>query len=117
MLRMAAVAVVDVASGRIEMLPATLALITNIFTDPVPRAKAIGLWAAMVGVGVAAGPITGGWLLENFWWGSIFLVNVPIAAVAIVGGLLFVPTSRDPASPPVDGPGLVLSAIGVTALV
>ena len=103
--------------GAAVIFPATLALITNIFTDPVPRAKAIGLWAAMVGVGVAAGPITGGWLLENFWWGSIFLVNVPIAAVAIVGGLLFVPTSRDPAAPPVDVPGLVLSAIGVTALV
>ena len=103
--------------GAAVIFPATLALITNIFTDPVPRAKAIGLWAAMVGVGVAAGPITGGWLLENFWWGSIFLVNVPIAAVAIVGGLLFVPTSRDPAAPPVDVPGLVLSAIGVTVLV
>ena len=103
--------------GAAVIFPATLALITNIFTDPVPRAKAIGLWAAMVGVGVAAGPITGGWLLENFWWGSIFLVNVPIATVAIVGGLLFVPTSRDPAAPPVDVPGLVLSAIGVTALV
>jgi EmrB/QacA subfamily drug resistance transporter len=103
--------------GAAVIFPATLALITNIFTDPIPRAKAIGLWAAMVGVGVAAGPITGGWLLENFWWGSIFLVNVPIAAVAIGGGLLFVPTSRDPAAPPVDVPGLVLSAFGVTALV
>jgi EmrB/QacA subfamily drug resistance transporter len=103
--------------GAAVIFPATLALITNIFTDPIPRAKAIGLWAAMVGVGVAAGPITGGWLLENFWWGSIFLVNVPIAVAAIVGGMLFVPTSRDPAAPPVDVAGLVLSAIGVTALV
>jgi EmrB/QacA subfamily drug resistance transporter len=103
--------------GAAVIFPATLALITNIFTDPIPRAKAIGLWAAMVGVGVAAGPITGGWLLENFWWGAIFLVNVPIATVAIVGGLLFVPTSRDPAAPPVDVAGLVLSAVGVTALV
>jgi EmrB/QacA subfamily drug resistance transporter len=103
--------------GAAVIFPATLALITNIFTDPIPRAKAIGLWAAMVGVGVAAGPITGGWLLENFWWGAIFLVNVPIAVVAIVGGLLFVPTSRDPAAPPVDVAGLVLSVVGVTALV
>jgi EmrB/QacA subfamily drug resistance transporter len=103
--------------GASVIFPTTLALITNIFTDPVPRAKAIGLWAAMVGVGVAAGPITGGWLLEHFWWGSIFFVNVPIAVVAIVGGVLFVPTSRDPATPPVDVAGLILSAIGVTALV
>jgi EmrB/QacA subfamily drug resistance transporter len=103
--------------GAAVIFPATLALITNIFVDAVKRAKAIGLWAAMVGVGVAAGPITGGWLLENFSWGSIFLVNVPIAAVAIIGGWLFVPTSRDPAAPPIDFAGLVLSAIGVTALV
>ena len=86
--------------GAAVIFPTTLSLITNIFTDPVKRAKAIGLWAAMVGVGVAAGPITGGWLLEHFSWGSVFMVNVPVAAVAIVGGVLFVPTSRDPAAPP-----------------
>jgi EmrB/QacA subfamily drug resistance transporter len=103
--------------GAAVIFPTTLGLITNIFTDPVPRAKAIGVWAAMVGVGVAAGPMTGGWLLEHFSWGSIFLVNVPVAAVAIVGGILFVPTSRDPAAPKIDMPGLILSCIGVTALV
>nr|VTO96540.1 Antiseptic resistance protein [Mycobacterium riyadhense] len=103
--------------GAAVIFPTTLGLITNIFTDPVERAKAIGVWAAMVGVGVAAGPMTGGWLLEHYWWGSIFLVNVPVAAVAIVGGILFVPTSRDPAAPPVDVPGLILSATGVTAVV
>ena len=63
--------------GAAVIFPTTLGLITNIFTDPVPRAKAIGLWAAMVGVGVAVGPISGGWLLEHFWWGSIFMVNIP----------------------------------------
>ena len=103
--------------GAAVIFPTTLGLITNIFTEPVRRAKAIGLWAAMVGVGVAAGPITGGWLLAHFSWGSIFLVNVPIAALAMVGGILFVPTSRDPAAPPLDIPGLVLSAIGITALI
>jgi EmrB/QacA subfamily drug resistance transporter len=103
--------------GAAVIFPATLSLITNIFVDPVKRAKAIGLWAAMVGVGVAAGPISGGWLLEHFSWGSVFMVNVPIAAAAIIGGVLFVPTSRDPAAPPVDLPGLILSAIGITALV
>lgn len=103
--------------GAAVIFPTTLGLITNIFTDPVPRAKAIGLWAAMVGVGVAVGPISGGWLLEHFWWGSIFMVNIPIAALAIIGGTLFVPTSRDPAAPRVDVPGLILSAIGITTLV
>jgi EmrB/QacA subfamily drug resistance transporter len=103
--------------GAAVIFPTTLSLITNIFPDPVKRAKAIGLWAAMVGVGVAAGPISGGWLLEHFSWGSVFMVNVPLAAVAIIGGVLFIPTSRDPAAPPVDVPGLVLSSIGITALV
>src|ERR1700738_2821974 len=86
--------------GAAVIFPTTLGLITNIFTDPLTRAKAIGLWAAMVGVGVAAGPITGGYLLEHFWWGSGVLVNVPIAAIAIVGVRLFVPPSRHPAGPP-----------------
>ena len=63
--------------GAAVIFPTTLGLITNIFTDPAPRGRAIGLWAAMVGVGVAVGPITGGWLLEHFSWGSIFLVDVP----------------------------------------
>ncbi len=103
--------------GAAVIFPTTLGLITNIFTDPASRARAIGLWAAMVGVGVAAGPITGGWLLEHFSWGSIFLVNVPIAVVAVIGGWLFVPTSRDPGAPRVDVPGLILSSVGVTALV
>ncbi len=103
--------------GAAVIFPTTLSLITNIFADPVKRAKAIGLWAAMVGVGVAAGPISGGWLLEHFSWGSVFMVNVPIALVAIFGGILFVPTSRDPSAPPIDLPGLVLSSIGITALV
>jgi EmrB/QacA subfamily drug resistance transporter len=103
--------------GAAVIFPTTLSLITNIFADPVKRAKAIGLWAAMVGVGVAAGPISGGWLLEHFSWGSVFMVNVPVAGIAIVGGVLFVPTSRDPAAPRVDVPGLILSSIGVTALV
>lgn len=103
--------------GAAVIFPTTLGLITNIFTDPVPRAKAIGLWAAMVGVGVAVGPISGGWLLEHFWWGSIFMVNIPIAALAILGGVLFVPTSRDPVAPRVDVGGLILSTAGITTLV
>src|ERR1700716_1184350 len=78
--------------GAAVIFPTTLGLISNIFTNPVPRAKAIGLWAAMVGVGVSVGPISGGWLLEYFWWVSIFLVNIPVAILAIVGAILFVPT-------------------------
>lgn len=99
------------------IFPTTLALISNMFTEPAQRAKAIGVWAAMTGIGVAAGPLTGGWLLEHFSWGSTFWVNVPVAAAAVVGGALFVPTSRNPSAPPIDVPGLVLSSVGISALV
>jgi len=102
--------------GAALIFPTTLALLTNIFTG-AERARAIGVWAAMTGVGVATGPIVGGWLLEHFWWGSVFLVNVPIAATAIVAGRLFVPTSKDPTTPPVDVGGVVLSVAGVTAVI
>jgi MFS family permease len=73
--------------GAAVIFPTTLGLITNIFTDPTPRAKAIGLWAAMVGVGVAVGPISGGWLLQHFSWGSIFLVNRDAVNHAFLDGL------------------------------
>ena len=102
--------------GAAIIYPTTLALITNIFTEPAQRAKAIGLWSAMNGLGVVVGPITGGWLLQHFSLGSIFWVNVPIAVLAIVGASLFLPTSRDPAPPPIDFVGLMLSAVGVTVL-
>ena len=103
--------------GAAIIFPTTLALITNMFTDPARRARAIGAWAAMTGVGVAVGPISGGWLLQHFSWGSIFVVNMPIALVAVLGVLLFVPTSRDPATPPLDVAGFLVSAIGLTVLV
>jgi len=103
--------------GAALIFPTTLALLTNVFTEPKERAKAIGVWAAMTGAGVAMGPIVGGWLLEHFWWGAVFLVNVPVAIVAVVAGRLFIPTSRDPATPPVDLGGVVLSVAGVTAVI
>ncbi|WP_308207125.1 MFS transporter [Mycobacterium szulgai] len=102
--------------GAAIIYPTTLALITNIFPAPAQRAKAIGVWSAMTGLGVIAGPITGGWLLGHFSLGSIFWVNVPIAGLALVGALLFVPTSKDPERVPIDFAGLALSAIGITLL-
>jgi EmrB/QacA subfamily drug resistance transporter len=98
-------------------MPATLSIITNVFTNPTERARAIAIWAATAGAAVAIGPVTGGWLLEHFWWGSVFLINLPIVIVALVLGQLFVPTSKDPSAQPVDLPGAALSIIGVTALV
>jgi len=103
--------------GAALIFPATLAILVNVFTDPKERAAAIGIWTAVVGVAVAVGPITGGLLLEHFWWGSIFLVNIPVAVIALVLGRLLLPESRDPNSGPFDYAGLVLSAAAVGLIV
>ena len=103
--------------GAALVMPSTLSIITNVFTDPRERGLAIAIWSAMAGAAVAIGPVTGGWLLEHFWWGSVFLVNVPVVVAALVLGRLFVPTSRDPAAPRVDLPGAALSIVGFAALV
>src|SRR4029077_20093462 len=92
--------------GAAVIFPTTLSILTNVFTERSERAKAIGVWGAMTGVGVAAGPIVGGWLLEHFWWGSVFLAVVPVAAVVAVMTVLWVPTSRDPSTPRLDVVGL-----------
>src|SRR5438309_2759366 len=103
--------------GAAGIFPATLSLIANVFTERTERARAIGLWGATTGVGVATGPIVGGWLLENFWWGSVFLFMVPLAAV--IAGLVAwaVPSSKDPAAAPIDWRGLALSSAGMATLV
>jgi EmrB/QacA subfamily drug resistance transporter len=103
--------------GGAMIMPATLSIITNVFTERRERAQAIAIWSATAGAAVAIGPVTGGWLLEHFWWGSVFLVNVPVVVVALVLGQLFVPTSRDPAAPPIDVPGALLSIAGLVVLV
>jgi len=99
------------------IFPATLAILTNTFADPKERATAIGAWTGVVGLAVALGPLTGGLLLQNFWWGSIFFVNLPIAAIAVGLGAWVLPTSRDPSAPSLDLVGFLLSAAGIGALV
>jgi EmrB/QacA subfamily drug resistance transporter len=103
--------------GAAFVFPATLSILTNVFTDPAERAKAIAVWAGMAGVGIALGPLTGGWLVQHFYWGSIFLVNLPIVALALLGGRFFVPTSRDPDAGRADPVGALLSLVGLVALV
>lgn len=103
--------------GAALVFPATLAIITNLFTEPVERAKAIGLWSAVSGMAVAFGPVAGGWLLEHFWWGSVFLVNIPIVVVALVAGHFLVPDSHDERGGPFDVVGFVLSILAVGGLV
>jgi EmrB/QacA subfamily drug resistance transporter len=102
--------------GGAFIMPATLSIITNVFTDPHERARAIGVWAGVAAVGIGLGPVIGGLLLEHFWWGSVFLVNVPVVCVALVLGFFFIPDSRDPSTPRLDPLGSVLSIAGLSAL-
>ena len=103
--------------GAAFVFPATLSIITNVFPDRTERATAIGAWGATAGLAVAVGPITGGALLGSFWWGSIFLAMVPLAAAALVLVAMLVPTSKDPATPPLDKRGFLLSILGLGVLV
>jgi len=102
--------------GGAFIMPATLSIISGVFTDPAERTKAIGLWSAVSGLGVAIGPVAGGWLLAHFSWDSIFLVNLPIVAVAVVAGRWLVPASRAPQSRRLDLTGAVLSVAAFTIL-
>jgi EmrB/QacA subfamily drug resistance transporter len=102
--------------GGAAILPATLSIITNVF-DPTERARAIGVWAGAVGLAVAIGPIVGGALLEHFWWGSVFLINVPILLFGLVAAAFMVPESRNPQPGRIDLVGVGLSILGLVALV
>ncbi|RJO76507.1 DHA2 family efflux MFS transporter permease subunit [Nocardia panacis] len=99
------------------VFPATLALIINIFTERRERALAIAAWTAMAGFAIAIGPISGGWLLEHFSWGSVFWINVPVAAAAVLAALLWVPQSRAAQVGRLDLPGIALSIAGITLVV
>jgi len=102
--------------GGAFIMPATLSIITAVFTDHAERTKAIGLWSAVSGLGVAIGPVAGGWLLAHFSWDSIFLVNLPIVAVALVAGHWLVPASRSAGAGRLDLAGAALSVAAFTGL-
>ncbi|MGY1718515.1 MFS transporter [Blastococcus sp. SYSU DS0552] len=102
--------------GGAAVQPTTLAVITNVF-PPRERGRAIGVWAGTAGIAVAGGPLAGGAVLEHFWWGAVFLVGVPVAALGIVAVLAFVPESRDPNPGRLDVPGVLLSIVALAGLV
>jgi DHA2 family multidrug resistance protein-like MFS transporter len=104
-------------AGAAFIMPATLSLLVSVFTDTRERATAIGIWAATAGLGVALGPVVGGLLLDHFWWGSIFMINVPLTAIALVAGHRLIPESRDPVTRRLDWTGAALSGAGLVALV
>ncbi len=103
--------------GAAMTFPATLSVISNVFTERGERARAIGLWGAIAGVAIAMGPIVGGWLLEHFSWGSIFIAMAPVAAVALALVGFAVPTSKHPDVAPLDIAGLALSSVAMALLV
>ncbi|MBT3151960.1 MFS transporter [Streptomyces sp. CHD11] len=99
------------------LMPATLALIRNLFHDPRERSLAIGIWGATASAGTAVGPVLGGLLLEHFWWGSVFLINLPVMAVLVVVGAKLLPESRTAHPGPWDMSSVVLSLAGMIGVV
>jgi EmrB/QacA subfamily drug resistance transporter len=101
--------------GGALMIPSTLSIISNMFRDPAERQRAIGRWGGASGIGVALGPILGGFLLARFWWGSVFLINVPIAMAGLLAACWLVPDSKNPAAkaPDLAGAGLSMAGTGV----
>jgi EmrB/QacA subfamily drug resistance transporter len=102
--------------GGAMIMPSTLSILTNVFPAE-ERGRAIGVWAGVSGLGIGVGPVVGGWLLTHFWWGSVFLVNVPVVIFALIAGRLIIPNSRDLSAPRLDPVGAVLSIAGLFALV
>ncbi|MEV5956672.1 MFS transporter [Streptomyces sp. NPDC051987] len=99
------------------LMPATLALIRNLFHDPRERSLAVGIWGAAASAGTAVGPIVGGFLLEHYWWGSVFLINLPVMVVLVLVGARTLPESRNPDPGPWDLISVVLSLVGMIAVV
>ncbi|MGW0436878.1 MFS transporter [Micromonospora sp. NPDC003197] len=101
--------------GGAAIMPVTLAIISNVF-DPRERARAIGIWSGAVGLAIAIGPILGGLLLEHFWWGSVFLINVPVVLIGLLAVVLLVPESRHRQPGGIDIVGVLLSVVGLVGL-
>lgn len=99
------------------LMPSTLALIRNLFHDPRERSLAVGIWGAMASAGAAVGPVVGGLLLEHFWWGSVFLINLPVMAVLVAVGIKMIPESKNPAPGPWDLLSVGLSLVGMIGVV
>src|ERR1700758_291599 len=102
--------------GGAAVMPQTLSIISNVF-EPRERARAIGIWASAVGIGVAIGPVLGGVLLAHFWWGSVFLINVPVTVLGVLAAFWLVPEAKNPEPGRVDYLGVLGSIVGLVLLV
>ena len=103
-------------AGSALVIPATLAIIHNVF-DEESRTTAIAVWSGFTGLAVGLGPVVGGLLLDHFWWGSVFLLNAPVAVVGVIGARLVLPETRETVRRPFDPAGVALSTVGLLALV
>jgi MFS family permease len=103
--------------GAAIIMPATLSILTATFRDARERAQAIALWAAVFALGMGLGPLIGGWLLDNFHWSSVFYINIPIAAVGLIGGQYYIENSKTENPRRIDFAGTILSIAGFFALV
>jgi EmrB/QacA subfamily drug resistance transporter len=101
--------------GAAFIMPATLSVIAHVF-PPDERSRAVAIWAGFAGAGGAAGSVLSGWLLQHFWWGSIFLSNVAAVVVALIVGAVLVPSSKDESAPRLDPVGAMLSIVGLAVL-
>ncbi|CAM5406095.1 MFS transporter [Streptomyces purpurascens] len=103
--------------GGAMIMPATLSILRQVFPDRRERALAIGIWSAVAAVGAAVGPLLGGFLLEHFWWGSVFLVNIPLMLVSLPVGRLLLPESKGDGTGPWDVVGALMAAAGLFGMV
>lgn len=108
----AARALLGIAGATI--MPSTLSIIRNLFHDPVQRTKAIAIWSAGATAGAALGPLVGGALLENFWWGSVFVINIPVMILVVLAGIFLLPESKNPGGQKID---LVSSVLSIAAII
>lgn len=103
--------------GGATLMPSTMGLLRTMFTDPAQRTKAIGMWSGVMTGGIALGSVMSGVLVEHFWWGSVFLVNLPAMALLLVLGPVLLPESKDPAPGRFDWPGVPLSMASVLPVI